>query len=87
MFVTGVSSAFLDNVTTMLLMTPVTIEISKALKLNPVSLMLPEVFASNVGGTATLIGDPPNIMIGSYAKLTFMQFVTNLSLICAIGLA
>jgi len=87
MFVTAFISAFLDNVTTMLLVTPVTIEISKALKLNPLSLMLPEVFASNVGGTATLIGDPPNIMIGSYAKLSFMDFASNLSLICLIGLA
>jgi Na+/H+ antiporter NhaD/arsenite permease-like protein len=87
MFVTAFISAFLDNVTTMLLVTPVTIEISRALKLNPLSLMLPEVFASNVGGTATLIGDPPNIMIGSYAKLSFVDFVNNLSVICAIGLA
>ena len=87
MFVTAFVSAFLDNVTTMLLVTPVTIEISKALKINPLSLMLPEVFASNVGGTATLIGDPPNIMIGSYAKLSFVDFAHNLSLICLIGLA
>jgi Na+/H+ antiporter NhaD/arsenite permease-like protein len=87
MFVTAVTSAFLDNVTTMLLITPVTIEISRALKVNPLSLMLPEVFASNVGGTATLIGDPPNIMIGSYAKLSFMDFAHNLTLICLIGLA
>jgi Na+/H+ antiporter NhaD/arsenite permease-like protein len=87
MFVTAVASAFLDNVTTMLLMTPVTIEICRALKLNPLSLMLPEVFASNVGGTATLIGDPPNIMIGSYAKLSFVDFVNNLTIICLIGLA
>jgi Na+/H+ antiporter NhaD/arsenite permease-like protein len=87
MFVTAFISAFLDNVTTMLLVTPVTIEISRALKLNPLSLMLPEVFASNVGGTATLIGDPPNIMIGSYAKLSFVDFVNNLTIICAIGLA
>jgi Na+/H+ antiporter NhaD/arsenite permease-like protein len=87
MFVTAFISAFLDNVTTMLLVTPVTVEISRALKLNPLSLMLPEVFASNVGGTATLIGDPPNIMIGSYANLSFMDFAHNLSLICLIGLA
>ena len=87
MVVTAVTSAFLDNVTTMLLITPVTIEISRAVKVNPLSLMLPEVFASNVGGTATLIGDPPNIMIGSYAKLSFMDFAQNLSLICLIGLA
>ena len=86
MFITAFISAFLDNVTTMLLVTPVTIEISRALKLNPLSLMLPEAFASNVGGTATLIGDPPNIMIGSYAHLTFMDFVYNLSIICFIAL-
>jgi Na+/H+ antiporter NhaD/arsenite permease-like protein len=86
MVVTAVTSAFLDNVTTMLLIIPVTIEIALTLKINPVSFLLPEAFASNVGGTATLIGDPPNIMIGSYAKLTFIQFVQNLTVICAICL-
>jgi len=86
MFVTAVISAFLDNVTTMLLMIPVTIEIALTLKINPVGFLVPEVFASNVGGTATLIGDPPNIMIGSYAKLTFVDFAKNLSPICLIGL-
>ncbi|MEJ2672417.1 MAG: ArsB/NhaD family transporter [Deltaproteobacteria bacterium] len=79
MVVTAVASAFLDNVTTMLLMIPVTIEIAVALKLNPIALLIPEVFASNVGGTATLIGDPPNILIGSYANLSFGAFVTNLT--------
>jgi Na+/H+ antiporter NhaD/arsenite permease-like protein len=85
--VTAVISAFLDNVTTMLLVLPVTIEIAVTLKINPLTLLVPETFASNVGGTATLIGDPPNILIGSYAGLTFGQFVQNLSLICAISLA
>jgi Na+/H+ antiporter NhaD/arsenite permease-like protein len=84
--VTAVISAFLDNVTTMLLVLPVTIEIAVTLKINPLTLLVPEAFASNVGGTATLIGDPPNILIGSYAGLTFGQFVQNLSLICAISL-
>jgi Na+/H+ antiporter NhaD/arsenite permease-like protein len=87
MLVTAVVSAFLDNVTTMLLIIPVTIEIAFALKVNPIALLLPEVFASNVGGTATLIGDPPNIMIGSYAGLSFVDFATHLVLICLIGLA
>ncbi len=87
MFVTAFTSAFLDNVTTMLLMIPVTIEIAVTLKINPITLLLPEVFASNVGGTATLIGDPPNILIGSYANLTFADFVVNLTLICLICLA
>jgi Na+/H+ antiporter NhaD/arsenite permease-like protein len=87
MLVTAIASAFLDNVTTMLLMIPVTIEIAVTLKINPIALLIPEVFASNVGGTATLIGDPPNILIGSFAKLSFMNFVTNLGLICLICLA
>jgi Na+/H+ antiporter NhaD/arsenite permease-like protein len=86
MFVTAVASAFLDNVTTMLLIIPVTIEIALTLKVNPITFLMPEVFASNVGGTATLIGDPPNIMIGSYAKLSFLDFVQNLTVICAICL-
>ena len=84
MWVTAVVSALLDNVTTMLLMIPVTIEIAVTLKINPMSLLVSEVFASNVGGTATLIGDPPNILIGSYARLTFGDFVLNLTVICAI---
>jgi Na+/H+ antiporter NhaD/arsenite permease-like protein len=87
MVITAVASALLDNVTTMLLMIPVTIEIAVTLKVNPIALLIPEVFASNVGGTATLIGDPPNILIGSYAKLTFMAFVVNLVwivLICMV---
>ena len=87
MFVTAFVSAFLDNVTTMLLIIPVTIEIAVTLKINPVHLLLPEAFASNVGGTATLIGDPPNIMIGSYAKLSFVDFAQNLTIICLICLA
>jgi Na+/H+ antiporter NhaD/arsenite permease-like protein len=84
--VTAVISAFLDNVTTMLLVLPVTIEIAVTLKINPLTLLVPEAFASNVGGTATLIGDPPNILIGSYAGLTFGQFVQNLTIICSISL-
>jgi len=68
MVVTAFLSAFLDNVTTMLLIIPVTIEIAVTLKVNPIAFLIPEVFASNIGGTATLIGDPPNILIGSYAN-------------------
>jgi len=84
--ITAVTSALLDNVTTMLLLIPVTIEIAVTLKINPITLLIPEVFASNVGGTATLIGDPPNILIGSYAKLTFAQFAANLALVCTFCL-
>jgi len=77
--VTAVLSAFLDNVTTMLLLTPVTMEIAVVLGVSPFVFLLPEIVASNFGGTATLIGDPPNIMIGSYAGLTFNDFVINLT--------
>ena len=83
-FLTAVISAFLDNVTTMLLVIPVTIEIAVTLKVHPLTFLIPQAFASNVGGTATLIGDPPNILIGSYTGLTFGQFVWNLSIICIL---
>jgi len=85
-FLTAVISAFLDNVTTMLLVIPVTIEIAVTLKVHPLNFLVPQVFASNVGGTATLIGDPPNILIGSYTGLTFGAFVVNLTIICIICL-
>jgi len=81
---TAVASAFLDNVTTMLLLTPVTIEIALSLGIAPLALLIPEILASNIGGTATLIGDPPNIMIGSFAGLTFMEFVQNLAPVCGV---
>ncbi len=84
--ITAVLSAFLDNVTTILLIIPITMEICKTLKIEPIAILIPEVFASNVGGTATLIGDPPNIMIGSYAKLSFMDFVINLTPVVIFGL-
>ncbi len=76
---TGISSALLDNVTTILLVVPVTIVIAEALELNPIPFLIPEVLIANIGGTATLIGDPPNIMIGSATKLGFNDFLINLS--------
>lgn len=79
MCLTAVASALLDNVTTMLLMTPITLQIALALRLNPMALLIPEVLASNVGGIATLIGTPTNILIGSYAGLSFNDFVNNLT--------
>ncbi len=84
--VTAVCSAFLDNVTTMLLLTPVTLEIALMLKVSPFVFLMPEIVASNFGGTATLIGDPPNIMIGSYAGLTFNDFVMNLAPVVVVVL-
>jgi Na+/H+ antiporter NhaD/arsenite permease-like protein len=78
-FITAVGSAFLDNVTTVLLMVPVTFSITRQLRVNPVPFLISQIIACNIGGTATLIGDPPNIMIGSAVKeLTFMSFINNL---------
>ena len=79
MCLTAVASALLDNVTTMLLMTPISLQIALALHMNPMALLLPEVLASNVGGIATLIGTPTNILIGSYAGLSFNDFLINLT--------
>jgi len=76
---TAVLSAFLDNVTTVLVVAPVTILIADSLELDAMPLLICEVLASNIGGTATLIGDPPNIMIGSAANLSFNDFITNLA--------
>ena len=73
---TAVLSAMLDNVTTVLLMAPVTLAITKRLELNPITFLITEALASNIGGTATLVGDPPNIMIASKAELSYLDFLT-----------
>ncbi len=86
-FITAIVSAFLDNVTTVLLIVPVTLTLTKMLQVNPVPFLISEIIASNVGGTATLIGDPPNIMIGSAAGLDFNSFIINLAPISIIVLA
>ncbi|HEX3029212.1 MAG TPA: ArsB/NhaD family transporter [Clostridia bacterium] len=78
---TGLLSALLDNVTTILLILPVTLSIAKDLKLNPIPFIIAEVFSSNIGGAATLVGDPPNILIGSAAGLSFMDFIKNAAVI------
>ena len=75
MIITAVLSAFLDNVTTVLLIGPMTFSICQKLDLNPIPFLMTQIIASNVGGTATLIGDPPNIMLGSAADISFLQFV------------
>lgn len=81
---TAVVSAFLDNVTTVILIMPITFAIARKLEIDPIPYLLTEVFASNIGGTATLIGDPPNIIIGSAAGFSFMDFVNNLTLVVAV---
>ena len=82
--ITAVASALLDNVTTVLLIAPVTLLVCDRLRVPPVPFLLAEVYASNIGGTATLIGDPPNIIIGSRAGLSFNDFVVNLAPIVVI---
>lgn len=81
---TAVLSGILDNVTTVLLVGPMTIAIAKMLEINPVPFLMTQILASNAGGTATLIGDPPNIMIGSAANLSFMDFLKNTGLAVAL---
>ena len=85
--VTAVTSAFLDNVTTVLLVVPVTLLITEELKVKPYPYLFAMIFSSNIGGTATLIGDPPNIMIGSATGLTFNDFAYNLSPVTIIIMA
>ncbi len=78
MLITATLSAVLDNVTTVLLIGPMTIVITQILNINPTPFLITQILASNIGGTSTLIGDPPNIMIGSAASLSFADFVINL---------
>jgi Na+/H+ antiporter NhaD/arsenite permease-like protein len=82
---TAVLSAFLDNLTTVLLMVPITFLLADALDIEPLPLVIIEIIASNIGGTATLIGDPPNIMIAGATGLSFMEFVTNLGPIALVA--
>jgi len=89
MLITAIASALLDNFTTMLLMTPISLQIGLALGINPLALIIPEVLASNVGGITTLIGTPTNILIGAYAGIGFSDFLANQTvgvLIALIGM-
>jgi len=86
--VTGLFSAFLDNLTAILLVVPITLLLADLLRMPAVPLVVVEIVASNIGGTATLIGDPPNIMIGTHvAELTFFDFIVNLAPVAALTLA
>ncbi|MFK0222315.1 SLC13 family permease [Streptomyces vinaceus] len=82
--ITAVASALLDNVTTVLLVAPVTLLVCDRLRLPAAPFLIAEVFASNIGGTATLVGDPPNIIIASRAGLTFNDFLVHLAPLCAV---
>ena len=81
---TAVVSSFLDNVTTVILIMPITFAIAKKLDINAIPFLITEIFASNIGGTATLIGDPPNIIIGCAGNLSFMDFIKELTPVVAI---
>ncbi len=83
---TAVTSMFIDNVTTILLMIPITISIFKTFRMSPIPFILAQVLASNVGGTATLIGDPPNIMIGSAANIDFSAFLIHMGPVIGVSL-
>jgi Na+/H+ antiporter NhaD/arsenite permease-like protein len=83
---TAVLSAFLDNVTTILLLVPITFLLADALDIDPVPLVIIEIVASNIGGTATLIGDPPNILIAGHTGLSFGAFLTNLAPIVLVAM-
>jgi Na+/H+ antiporter NhaD/arsenite permease-like protein len=90
MLLTAMASALLDNFTTMLLMTPISLQIGLALGVNPLALIIPEVLASNVGGITTLIGTPTNILIGAYAGIGFSDFLKNQTVgivIALVGMA
>ena len=87
MVLTAVLSAFLDNVTTVLLVGPMTIAICQVLELDPVPFLLTQIMSSNIGGTGTLIGDPPNIMIGSAANLNFIDFLSNTGVVAVVIMA
>jgi len=78
-FITAIISALLDNVTTVVMMVPISILMAVELEISPVPFVITQVLASNIGGTATLIGDPPNLMIGSAAHISFMDFIINIS--------
>ncbi|MCK5546416.1 MAG: ArsB/NhaD family transporter [Rhodospirillaceae bacterium] len=84
--VTAVFSAFLDNLTTVLLVVPIALLIVEKLKVSPYPFLISQILASNIGGTATLIGDPPNILIGSATGLSFMQFINNLGPVALVVL-
>ncbi len=86
MIVTAVLSAFLDNVTTIIVIVPITMNICRVLGVSPIPYVISEIFASNVGGTATLIGDPPNIMIGSATHLNFADFIIKLGPVAVVTL-
>ncbi len=86
-FIAGFLAAFVDSITVMLFMSTLTIEVAAIIGINPLPLIITEICAANIGGSSTMVGDPPNVILGTYFKLTFMDFVRNTGLIAWIGFA
>ncbi len=86
-FIAGFLSAFVDSITVMLFMSTLTIEVASIIGINPLPLILSEICASNIGGASTMVGDPPNVILGTYFQLTFLDFAKNTGLIAWIGFA
>ena len=84
-FIAGFLSAFVDSITVMLFMATLTIEVGNIIGINPLPLIFSEICASNIGGASTMVGDPPNVILGTYFQLSFMDFVKNTGLIAWIG--
>jgi Na+/H+ antiporter NhaD/arsenite permease-like protein len=84
-FIAGFLSAFVDSITVMLFMSTLTIEVAGIIGINPLPLIFSEICASNIGGASTMVGDPPNVILGTYFQLSFMDFVKNTGLIAWIG--
>ena len=82
----GFLSMFIDSITVMLFLASVTVEMARLLKFDPVPIIIAEIFASNTGGSATMSGDPPNIIIGTALGLTFMDFIENAGMIAWVGM-
>jgi len=84
-FIAAFLSAFVDSITVMLFMSTLTIEVSRIIKINPLPLIFSEICAANIGGSSTMVGDPPNVILGTYFQLTFMDFVRNTGFIALVG--
>jgi Na+/H+ antiporter NhaD/arsenite permease-like protein len=84
-FIAGFLSAFVDSITVMLFMATLTVEVSKIIGINPLPLIFAEICAANIGGASTMVGDPPNVILGTYFGLSFMDFVRNTGWIAWLG--
>jgi Na+/H+ antiporter NhaD/arsenite permease-like protein len=84
-FIAAFLSAFVDSITVMLFMSTLTMEVANIIGINPLPLIFPEICAANIGGASTMVGDPPNVILGTYFHLSFIDFVKNTGLVVWIG--